>query len=256
MLAEIACEDIADGIEIGAPVMRHHAFGIARGAGRVAQRDRIPLVVGQLFSEAGIALRYRGLVFEFADALSAGIGSIVDVDDIGFWAFHQRQRFRDHAGKFRIDQDNFGAAMVELKRDRGRVEADVQRVQHGVGHRHREVQFVHCGNVRQHRRDGVAVADAAAGEIGRETLAALVGLRPGETPAFIDRADVVRINRGGAREEAERCQRDIVRRRLLETNAVLVLGCAHRLCPISQKTLLTRIRFTRTRSKSTGRSRR
>ena len=31
--------------------------------------------------------------------------------------FHLAQRIRNHAGKFRIDQDDLGAAMVQLKCD-------------------------------------------------------------------------------------------------------------------------------------------
>ena len=178
MLAEIAGEDIADGVEIGAAVMGDDALRIARGARGVAQRDRVPFVAGQPCDEAGIALRDRRLVFDFADPLAAGKGRIVDIDHERFWALHQRQRFGDHAGKFRIDQDDLGAAMVELERDRGRIEPDVERVQHGARHRHRKMQLVHRRDVRQHRRDRVAAADAAAGELGRKAPAALIGLAP------------------------------------------------------------------------------
>ena len=55
-------------------------------------------------------------------------------------------------------------AMVELEGDRGRIEPDVQGVQHGARHRNREMHLVHRGNVRQHRRHRIAVTDAAAGE--------------------------------------------------------------------------------------------
>ena len=180
MLAEIAGEDVADGIEIGAAVMGHDALGIARGARGVAQRDRVPFVAGRSCDEAGVALRDRRFIFDFADALAAGERRIVDVDHERLWALHQRQRFRDHAGKFRIDQDDLGAAMVELERDRGRIEPDVERVQHGARHRHREMHLVHRGDIRQHRRDRIAVADAAAGETRRKAPAARIGLRPGE----------------------------------------------------------------------------
>ena len=158
----------------------------------------------------------------------ANAASSTSIDE-RLWALHQRQRFRDHAGKFRIDQNDLGAAMVELEGDRGRIEPDVQRVEHGAGHRHREMQFVHRGDIRQHRRDRIAMADAAAGEIGRKAPAALIGLRPGEAAAFIDRADVIGIDGGAAREETQRRQRHVIRRRLVQSDAVLVLGCAHRL---------------------------
>src|SRR5215217_4005918 len=63
-----------------------------------------------------------------------------------------------------------------------------------------------------------------------------MGLGPGEDAAFIDGRNGVGINRGAAREEAQGRQRHVVRRRLVQSDAVLiavlVLGCAHRLCPI------------------------
>ena len=232
MLAEIAREDVADGIEIGAAVMGHDALRIARGARRIAQRNRVPFVGGQPCDEAGIALRDRRLIFDFADPLAACKRRIVDIDDERFWSLHQRQRFRDHAGKFRIDQNDLGAAMVELERDRGRVEPDVERIQHGARHRHREMHLVHRRDIRQHRRHRIAVTDAAAGEPRRKAPAALIGLRPGEAAAFIDGADMIGIDGRAAGEEAQRRQRHVIRRRLVQSDAVLVLGCAHRLCPI------------------------
>ena len=119
MLAEIAGEDVADGVQVGAAVMGHHALGIAGGAGGVAERDGVPFVLRQSCGETLIALRQRVLVFDLADALAAREGRVVDVDDERFWALHQRQRLRDHAGKFRIDQDDLGAAMIELEGDGG-----------------------------------------------------------------------------------------------------------------------------------------
>ena len=80
MLAEIAGEDIADGIEIGAAVMGHDALRIARGARGIAQRNRVPFVAGQPCDEAGIACRDRRLVFDFADPLAARKRRVVDID--------------------------------------------------------------------------------------------------------------------------------------------------------------------------------
>ncbi len=97
MLAEIAGQDVADGVEVRAAVMRYHALGIARGARGVAQRDGVPLVRRRPLDKGLIALRQRGLIFDLANALSAGKGRIIDVDDERSWAFHQGQRFRDHA---------------------------------------------------------------------------------------------------------------------------------------------------------------
>ena len=119
MLAEIAGEDVADGVEVGAAVMGHHALGIACGARGVAERDRVPFVLRHPCDETRIALRQRVLIFDLADPLAAREGGIVDVDDERLCTLHQRQRLGDHAGEFRIDQDDLGAAMIELKGDGG-----------------------------------------------------------------------------------------------------------------------------------------
>ncbi len=230
MLAEPAGQDIADGIEVGAAVVGHHALGIACGARGIAERDGIPFVGRQPCDEGFVALRDRGLVFEFADPLAAGESRVVDVDHERLGALHQRQRLADHAGKFGVDQDDLGAAMIQLERDRGRIEPNVECVEHGAGHRHREMQLVHRGDVRQHRRDRIAMADAAAREPGGKTPAAPIGLRPGETTAFIDGADMIRIHRRGPRQEAQRRQRHEIGGRLVQTDTVLVLA-AHLILP-------------------------
>ena len=81
MLAEIAGKDVADGVEIGAAMMGDDALWIACGARGVAQRDSVPFVAGQACHEAGIALRDRRFIFDFADPLAAGERCVVDVDD-------------------------------------------------------------------------------------------------------------------------------------------------------------------------------
>ena len=225
MLAEIAGEDVADGVEIGAAVMGHHALGIARGARGVAERDGVPFVRRQSRDEILIALRHRVLVFDFADPLAAGERRIVDVDDERLWPLHQGQRLRDDAGKFRIDQDDLGAAMIELERDRGGIEPDVERVEHRARHRHREMHFVHRGDVRQHRRDRVAVADVAAREVRGKTPAARIGLRPGEDAALVNGADMIGIDGGAAREKAQRRQRHEVGGRLVQTDICIGFAC-------------------------------
>jgi len=122
MLAEIACQDVTDRVQIGAAVMGHDALGVARGARGVAQRNRVPFIVGHFCHEARIALRQRRLIFDFADPFSASEGSVIDVDHERLRPRHQPERLADHAGKLRIDQNDPSAAMVELEGDREGVE--------------------------------------------------------------------------------------------------------------------------------------
>ena len=93
MLAEIGGEDVADGVEIGATVMGHHALGIAGRSRGVAERDGVPFVLRQPRDETLVALRQRVLIFDFADPLAARESLVVDIDDEGLFALHQRQRF-------------------------------------------------------------------------------------------------------------------------------------------------------------------
>ncbi|KAG5721996.1 hypothetical protein E4T56_gene6305, partial [Termitomyces sp. T112] len=57
-----------------------------------------------------------------------------------------------------------------------------------------------------------------AGEEGCKPPAALLRLPPGEAAALIDRADMVRIDCGAAREEAQRAQRDVIGGGLVEAD--------------------------------------
>ena len=229
MLAEIAREDVAGGVEIRAAMMGHDALGIARGAGRVTERDGVPFVLGMLPGERRIARFDRRLVFQFADPPAAAERRVVHIDHQRFRAAHQLECVGDHAGEFRIDQNDLRAAMVELECDRGCVQPDVERVQNRARHGHGKMQFIHRRNVRQHGGDRIAATDAAPGQKRCEASAALVSLRPGEAAAFVDGAGQVRIDGRAARQEAQRCQRDIVGRGLVQTDAVVTLMAHDRL---------------------------
>ena len=224
MLAEVAGKNVADGVEIGAAMMRHHALGIAGGAGGVTERDGVPFVLRRSGCEAGVARSEGCLVLDLADPAAALVAGIVDIDDERLRALDLGEGGRDHLGEFRIDQDHLGAAVIELERDGAGVEPDVQGVEHGAGHRHGEMDLVHRRNVRQHRRDGVAAADALLRQERGEAGAALAGFRPGETAVFVHRADEVRINCGGPFEEAERGQLHEVGRVFIEPDTVLAAG--------------------------------
>src|SRR6202051_792767 len=95
MLAELACEDVADRIEVSAAVVGDDALRITRGAGGVAQRDGFPFVRRQSWNEVGIALRQRVFIFDLADPPAAGESGIIDVDDERFGALHYRQALAD-----------------------------------------------------------------------------------------------------------------------------------------------------------------
>ncbi len=227
MLAQTSREDVAHCVEIRAAMMRDDAFGIARGAGRVTQRNRVPFVARQRPGVVRIAGRQHGLVLDLSDALAAGERGVVHVDDERFWAVHARQRVGHHGREFRIDQQDLCAAMLQHERDRAGIEPRVERVKNCAGHRHGEMSLIHRRDVRQHRRDRVATADALAREPRGKPAAAVVGLAPGEFALFVHDAGQARIDVRRALEKADWRQRHEVGRRLVEPDVVLADGFIH-----------------------------
>ena len=101
VLAHVAGEDVADREQVGAAVMIDDALGIAGGAGRVVEADRVPLVVGHLPGEGGIAAFEKCFVLESAEPLAgAGIFGIVVVDDERL-RLGERQCLLDHLASIR-----------------------------------------------------------------------------------------------------------------------------------------------------------
>src|ERR1700730_18562193 len=93
------------------------------------------------------------------------------------------------------------------------------------------MQLVHRRDVRQHRSYGVTMADIAAHQKRGKTPAARIGLRPGEGAALVDGADMIGIDRSGARQETQRSQGDEVCWCLVQADIVLALLPAHRQSP-------------------------
>ena len=147
--------------QIGAAVMIDHALGIARGAGRVVERDRVPFVVRHRPGEVRVAFAQQFLVFEAAEPLArAGEFGIVVVDDQRLH-LGERQRLLDHLGEFAIGDQHLGLGMVEREgEDRG-VEPGIEGIEDGAGHRHAVMGLEHRRRVGEHDRDGVAALDAA-----------------------------------------------------------------------------------------------
>jgi hypothetical protein len=106
--------------------------------------------------------------------------------------------------------------VAEDVRDRPRVEARVDRVEHGAEHGDPEVGVEHRGDVWQHRGDGVARPHAARGESGGETPGPGVEITVGEAQIAVDHGDAVGVDLGRAGQEDGRRQRLEVRGRAPE----------------------------------------
>ena len=152
---------VVDGEQMRAAVVIDHALGIAGGAGRVVQRDRVPFVARHLPGERRIAVLDEILVFDLAQPLArAGKFRIVVVDHQRL-RLAERQRLLHHLGELAVGDHHLGLAVIELERDDGGIEPGVDGVEHGARHRHAVVAFQHRRRVGQHRRHRVASADAA-----------------------------------------------------------------------------------------------
>src|SRR5438874_8547185 len=95
------------------------------------------------------------------------------------------------------------------------------------------MHLVHGGDIRQHRRDRVAGANVATGQIGRKLPTSRIGLRPGEAAPLVNRADLIGIDGGAARQETQGRQRNVVGWHLVQPDIVLVLFPSHRPTPIA-----------------------
>ncbi|MNY31886.1 hypothetical protein D3C86_1660690 [compost metagenome] len=187
----------------------HHALGVTGGAGGVVQRDGLPFVHRPVPVEGRVALGQQRFVVQVADGLALTVLGIIDVDDQRRVIQHADRRV-NHAMKLAVGDQHLGLAMLQHEGNGFGVQAHVERVEHRADHRHAEVHFQHLGNVRQHHGHRVVLADAAPGERRGQAPTAGVGLGPGATNRAVDHGGVVGVNAGGALDEAERRQGNVV----------------------------------------------
>ena len=224
MLGHAAGQHVAHGEQIRAAMMIDDALGIAGRAGRVVERNRIPLVARHLPGELGIAFAEKFLVFEAAQAFAcAGEFRIVIVDDQrpGFGA---GQRLFHHLGIFAIDDEHFQFGVIEREAENGAIEPRIERVKHGARHRHSVMRFDHRRRIGEHDGDGVAALDAAPRQRRRQLPGARIELPVIPGPRAMHDRGLVRINRGRAFKKRQRRQRLEIRRIAVE---IKVVGCRH-----------------------------
>jgi hypothetical protein len=109
-----------------------------------------------------------------------------------------------------VGDQHLGLAMAQHEGDGLGVQAHVEGVEHRADHRHAEVRFEHGRDVRQHHRHRVATADATAGQGAGQASAAGIGFAPVTADGAVDHGRVLAIHRGGAFDEAQRGEGDVV----------------------------------------------
>ena len=202
--------DVANRIQVRAAVMRDHAFRIAGGAGRVAQRDGLPFVLRQFPWKRRIAAGDEILVFDLADPVVAVRRFVGDVDHERFH-FADFQRLAHDRREFRIRKQHLRFAVIENERDGFGIEADIDRVDHGARGRDPEQAFVERRDIRREYGDRVAEADPALAQRRGELAAACERFRPRKLAIAVDDGKLGWIHGRRAFDRAQRRQRGVVR---------------------------------------------
>ena len=214
-----------------------NALRITGGARGVVQGDGIPLVVGQLPGEIGLAFVQQGLVILFAERFAAGEFRVEGIDDDRLRPFEQRQRAFDDDGEFRIGDQHLGFAVGQHEGDGFGVEAGIQGIEDGADHRHAEMALEHRCRVGQHHRDRVALADTAILQGGSQLTTTVVAFLPGVLTRPLDDGNSLRIDKRRALDKAQRGKRNIIGRVLFEPDGVRI--CHKYLLTILAKTLFS-----------------
>ncbi|MCY1432405.1 hypothetical protein D9M71_484030 [compost metagenome] len=116
----------------------------------------------------------------------------------------------DHCVELTVGNQHLGLAMLQHECNGLGIQANVQWVEHSADHRHTEMHFKHLGNVGQHHRHRVVLADTATGQRRGQASATGVGLRPGAANRTVDNGEVIGISAGGALDETQRRQGNVV----------------------------------------------
>ncbi len=222
-------DDVRGGVEIGAAMMVNNTLRVAGGARGVVERNGVPFVGRPLPGEVRVTCGENGFVLDAADTIARpGIFRIVDID-------HQqlapclRQRSSDGRRKFAVRDQDLRLAMVEHEGNGFGIQAGIQRVEHGTGHGHAEMAFEHFRRVGEHRRNGVALADAIRLQGRGQSPAAGIGLGPGEAARAMNGGNALRIDSSRPLDERKGRQGRVVGRVLLEADRIGI--CRHMLTP-------------------------
>jgi hypothetical protein len=134
------------------------------------------------------------------------------------------------AEKFAVNDKYLGFGVIELKGNGLRIEPCVDGVQHCAGHRNAMVGFKHCGCVRQHHRNGIALADPCLDQRICQPLGAFQKRGIADPQRAVNDRDMIRVDQSCPLKMGQRCQRLVVR--FISVKIGFIRICAHASGPV------------------------
>ena len=184
------------------------ALGIAGGAGGVGDGDRIPLVRGAFELRERRVPRDERLVLVFAEALAGtGILAVAHVDDrkrAAVLLAQHAQHLAHHRRELAVGDQHRRLAVLQLPGQQRRIQADVERIQHGIERRYGVVRFHHLRGVAQHGADRGAATHSERAQRRGEARRALARLRPAVAACAVHHGGQIAEHLRGALDEAHR----------------------------------------------------
>ncbi len=200
---------VANGVQVRATVVIDHALGVAGSAGGVVERNGLPLVIRPVPGKRRVALGKQGFIVQRADCSALTVFRVIHIHH-QWRVLEQGQGGCDDRVEFAVGDQHLGLAMLQHEGNGLGVQAHIQGIEYGTGHRHAEMRFEHGRDIRQHDRYRVATANAAADQGAGQASAALVGFLPVTADGTVNDRGVVAVHGGGALDETQRGEGDMV----------------------------------------------
>ncbi|MCY1336266.1 hypothetical protein D9M69_220680 [compost metagenome] len=211
----VPVEHVRQRSQIGAAMVVDHALRVACGAGGIVEGDGLPFVGGLAALPVRIAPGQEALVFDIRQPAAPFDGGIDDVDHQRL-VVEQRQCGFDYVSVLRVGDQHLCLRVPEHEGDGGRVQAHVQRVQHGATHGHAEMHLQHLRRVGGHHGHRIARPDAGGHQRRREAAAAVQHCPPARAALAVDDGCTLRVDLGRPAQEGDRRQGHEVDRAALQ----------------------------------------
>ena len=177
-----------------------NTFRLARGAGRIVQRNRIPFIARHFPSEISAAFSDEAFIFLPAQAFAMHRfrrQRIMHFNHHGL-----RRAFGEcgaqHRHEFAVHNHRLGLTMIEDIGHGRRIQPRIDGVQDGTGHGHAVMAFQHFRDIRQNGRDRIARLNAALGKRVGKLHATIAQAGVIALHSAMHHGRIIRINLRGA----------------------------------------------------------